>query len=182
MSSPFQVLSEKSAFHTENGFILIKANLETPTGKRVTWSYFKARDGVIILPLDTQNHVYLKREWRLNRKDFVWEVPSGWVEEKNPTQHQILSAANRELQEEVGQKASQLEKLITVFPLNHLSSRFHLFLATDLSPHQLPPDEHEHLELERLPFDQAYQRIMENQIPTAQNALVFLLAKSRLKL
>lgn len=139
---------------------IIEADLETPEGKKVTWSVISGKDIVVVLAMDDQKNVYLKQEWRLNRKDFVWEVVSGVVEEENPTEEQILTTAQRELQEEIGMKAGSLKKLLSFYPFNHMRSKVHLFLATELSQNKLEGDEHEFLEVKKLPFSEAYDLVV----------------------
>jgi|SRR3989344_687677 len=182
MLKPFKVLSEKTLFEVPGRYQIISAELQTPENKNTVWTYLKAKEGVVVLPLDRENNVYLKLEWRLNRKDFVWELPGGWVEEPAPTAEQIKAAANRELQEEIGLKAKKLEELIAIYPFNHLANKFHLFLAQDLVPSQLPKDENEYVEIQKLSFTKAYDLVMRNQVPNGQLAVLFLLVKQRLNL
>lgn len=181
MLKPFKILKEREAGKAGR-YPIIEADLETPKGKRVTWSVISGKDIAVVLALDHENNVYLKQEWRLNRKDFVWEVVSGLVEEENPTDEQVRTTADREIQEEVGMKAGKLEKLLTFYPFNHIRSRIHLFLATELSESKLQGDEHEFLEVKKLPFQEAYALVMGKQEPTAQNALIFSLVKERFEL
>lgn len=180
MLKPFRVLSEEQVFEVKNRCAVVEAELETPEGKHVRWSYLTGRDIVVVLPLDQNGNVYVKREWRLNRRDFVWEVVSGMVEVDNPTDEQIVETALRELQEEVGMKAQTLKQLISVYPFNHMRSKIHLFLASDLEPSKLPTDEHEFLEVSCLPFEKAYELVVNNAQPTAQNALIFSLTQKEL--
>lgn len=179
MLKPFKIIEEREAGKAGR-YPIIEADLETPEGKNVTWSVISGKDIAVVLALDSENNVYLKQEWRLNRKDFVWEVVSGVVEEENPTDEQVRATAEREIQEEVGMKAGKLEKLLTFYPFNHMRSKIHLFLATDLTESKLDRDEHEFLEVKKLPFQEAYD-LVHSQEPTAQNALVFALVKYRLK-
>lgn len=179
MLQPFKVLSEKSVYDFQNRFSVIEVDLETPESKKVTWNYIASKDVVVILPFDEKGRVYLKQEWRLNRKDFLWELPGGFVEEQNPSEEQILDAANRELQEEIGMKSNHLEKVAVMYPSNYLNTKFHLFFATDLVVSELLPDEHEHLEVKTLPLEEAYELVINKQIPVASNMILFLLAKQR---
>jgi ADP-ribose pyrophosphatase len=164
--------------------------VEAPDGTRLNWAYIHGKDLVIVLPMDNDGNVILKREWRLNRKDFVWEVVSGWVDIASPTEDQLKEEANRELQEEVGYKAGTLTKLISIYPFNHMDSHFHLYLATDLEAstveldeqQRVANDEIEILYVKKFPFAEAYDLVMNQQEPTGQNAVIFLLAKQRLGL
>ena len=144
---PFVIKNERETATNNPHLAVVDATLITPTSKEVTWSYIKTNVAVGILAMDSDQNVYLKREWRLNQKSFVWELPAGFVEEENPTEEQIRSAANRELQEEVGIKAKTLEKLVTFYPSNHMSMIAHIYLGTNLKESTLEPDEHEYLEV-----------------------------------
>lgn len=178
MLKPFQVVEEK--VKSVGRFFLIEADLITSEGKNVTWDIFSWKDGVIVLAMDDDKNVYIKREWRLNRKDFTWEVVSGAIEVENPTEEQIVEAAQRELQEEIGMKAGKLEKLITIYPFNHMRNKFHIFLATELSESKLESDEHEHLEVKKLSFKDAYNLVVNQPAPTGQNVIAFQLAREKL--
>lgn len=170
---PFVIKSEKETSTNNPHLNVVDAQLMTPTGKDVTWSYIKTNVAVGILAMDSEKNVYLKREWRLNQKEFVWELPAGFVEEENPTEEQIQAAANRELQEEVGMKANTLEKLVTFYPSNHMSMIAHVYLGTDLENSKLKADEHEYLEVRKLPIHEAYTLVTTNQIPTALTLIAF---------
>ncbi len=180
MLKPFHVLNER--IKSVGRFFHIEADLITSEDKNVTWDIFSWKDGVVVLAMDENKNVYIKREWRLNRKDFTWEVVSGAIEVGDPTEDDIEKAAQRELQEEIGMKAGKLEKLITIYPFNHMRNKFHIFLATDLSKSSLKADEHEHLEVKKLPFKEAYDLILKQDAPTGQNVIAFELTRDRLGL
>lgn len=182
MDGRFKIINETVDLVTSNKIKVVSSRLSTPNGKEVTWGVFDSRDAVVILPLTADNQVYLVKQWRLNRQDFCWEVPSGWVEEEKPTHNQVEVAAARELQEEVGQKPGKLTHLTTMYPTNHFRGKWHIFLAQELSASQLSPDEHEYLEVAKLPFAKAYNRVIVQQIPTAQNLTAFLQVQHLLNL
>lgn len=119
--------------------------------------------------------MYLKQEWRANRNNFVWGLPSGVIE----TGEAPEACAQRELQEEVGVKAGRITKLTTVYPTNHVRAQFHFFLAEALSPSALKGDDDEYLEVAVLPFDEAYVCVVKEQTPTMQDALAFELVKNQ---
>ena len=58
----------------------------------------KKSNAVTIIPYDSEGNIYLIREFRYAVNDFVWEVPSGLVDEGE----HIEDAAIRELKEETG--------------------------------------------------------------------------------
>lgn len=177
MDGKFEILNEKIDLVTPNKIKVISSRLRTPKGKEVTWGILDSRDAVVALPLTTDDQVFLVKQWRPNRQDFCWEIPSGWVEEDKPNPVQIEAAAIRELQEEIGQKPGQLTHLATMYPTNFFRGKWHIFLAQNLTPSQLPPDEHEHLDVAKFPFKVAYDMVINQQTPTAQNLVAFLSVK-----
>lgn len=135
---PFEIISEAEEYRDRDRFAVIRATLRTPGGDEVGWTYTRQGDGVVVLAPDGEGNIWVKREWRLNKKDFLWELPSGYVDMEEPTDEVVLEAANRELQEEVGMKGSSLRVLRTYYSSNHSTNRWHVVLATDLIPSKLP--------------------------------------------
>lgn len=176
---PFTIKDEKITPTNNPHLQIVDATLETPEGTEVVWSYIKTNAAVAVLAIDSDKNIFLKKEWRLNQKNFIWEIPAGFVEEENPSEEALQAAANRELQEEVGVKANNLEKLVTFYPSNHMSMVAHIYLGTDLEKSKLVADEHEYLEVKRLPIREAYQLVTTNQVPTAQTLLAFELMLKR---
>lgn len=178
---PFKILSEQEIAKAGN-LSLIKAELLTPTNEQTTWGYGKASDGVIILPLDHENNVYLIKQWRIIGKTFAWELPAGGIDKDSYTEEDVLQTANKELQEEAGIKSNKLTKLTTCYMSNKLTIIGHIFLAQDLETSPLPKDEHEYIEIQKLPFDQAFSLIHETQPSRTATLLTFLLVKNYLHL
>lgn len=165
---PFEVISEAEEYRDRDRFAVIRATLRAPNGDEVGWTYTRQGDGVVVLASDGEGNIWVKREWRLNKKDFLWELPSGYVDMEKPTDEVVLEAANRELQEEVGMKGGSLRILRSYYSSNHSTNRWHVVLAIDLIPSKLPGDEHEYLEVKKLPIPEARKLILEDQVPTAQ--------------
>jgi len=178
---PFEVIDEKVLFEIPNRYQVIGSELRTPENKIANWTYFKMKDIVIVLAMDNNRNVFLKTEWRLNRKDFLTEVVSGFVEYPDPTEEQIIATANKELQEEIGYMANKITKLKTLYLFNHLSSKAHFFLAEDLEKSTLERDENELLDNHLLPFEEAYDYAINKQIPNAQVLIIFDLVRKYLE-
>jgi 8-oxo-dGTP pyrophosphatase MutT (NUDIX family) len=178
---PFKILEETILFeYPTKRYKVVGAKLETPDGKEVEWSYFKMKDLVVVLALDANKNVFLKTEWRLNRNDFLTEVASGFVEVENPTEEQIIATEQRELQEEIGYKAGKLTKLKTLHLFNHLTTKAHFFLAEELQKSEMEKDEFEFLDVQKIQFDEAYEFVLNQQIPNAQIQIIFMLVRELL--
>ncbi len=176
----FKVINETEEYSDGKRFSIIRAKLKTPEDKEINWSYIKGRDGVIVIALDEEKNIYIKKEWRLARKGFLWELPSGYIEKEKPSIKDIKDTANRELQEEIGLKAGYLKILSSFFIMNHSTSKFHIILATKLRESSLDKDEHEIIQTEKVSFDEAYNKLVNKQIPNAQILIALSLLKEYL--
>jgi ADP-ribose diphosphatase len=97
---------------------------------------------IMIVAMPDSQTLLLVREYAAGINDYCLSFPKGRVE----IGEDILTAANRELQEEVGYSASKLRYItaMTNAP-NYSSTQMHLVLAQELSPSTLPADEPEPL-------------------------------------
>ncbi|HJZ05009.1 hypothetical protein A2634_01795 [Candidatus Amesbacteria bacterium RIFCSPHIGHO2_01_FULL_48_32] len=178
MPTGYKIISESVITSpTNHKHQLVDATVKLPGGKTAVWQYVRSRDVVGIIALTDDNSVYCVRQWRPTRKDYVWELPAGGVEAEHPSDKQVLDNANRELQEEIGMKADKLVILAKFTPTIHIDSNYYVVLATDLKPHSLPNDPVERLEIKTLPFDQAYNLLVNQQLPSALTLISLLLAK-----
>lgn len=154
----------------------MEVDLETPKGE-TTWTYIHyPKQATVIVPIDDEGNTYIKREWRLNKKDFSWEFASGWIdeaEEKEATEEEILSAANRELQEEIGYKAEFLEHVTSFYISNHVDWVFHVVVAKNLTESSLEGDEHEFVEPKKVSFEEAEKILLKDQVPSGQTIVAF---------
>lgn len=109
---------------------------------------------VMVIPLMQNDEVILIQEYAAGTEQYEWSLPKGLVE----SGEDILVGANRELQEEAGFAARQLD-IITEFSLspNYMSHKMKVVLARDLYPSRLPGDEPEPLDTCRLPLNDIYE-------------------------
>lgn len=173
----FKLLSETCVFSSKDRWSIIEADLIAPNGALTTWSYIQEVDYVVAVPVREDGCVFLKKEYRVSRNEVVLEVPSGRA--RDQTEVALLCEVNRELQEEVGLKAKNLKRLISFYPWNHASFRVHIYLATDLRPSRLKPDENEVIEVVVLPLNEALTEVIRNG-PNAQTLLGLILARDYL--
>ena len=123
--------------------------LRSKSGLVFERSVVKHSHSIVVLPLDFEDNVVLVRQYRHPTETYLLEAPAGKLE-KNESPNQC---AQRELQEEIGYKASNL-KLLTEFYVSpgYSTEYMYAYLATGLEPSSLEPDFDEFIEVERYPI------------------------------
>jgi 8-oxo-dGTP pyrophosphatase MutT (NUDIX family) len=111
----------------------------------IVWERAYLPDGVIIFPLTSEGKILLVKERRPHETPPLRIKPvSGILERDKGTPEEN---AQRELQEEVGLKASQMELLWKLQSTGTVTSSQYFFIARDLIPSKLPnPDGEETIE------------------------------------
>lgn len=104
--------------------------VQLPNGKETTHTVLEYKPSVAIVPCLPNGNVILLRQYRYVMQGWNYELPAGIVEENEI----IEEAALRELKEESGYCASNLEYIMTVFPDTCLSTqKIYIYIATGLS-------------------------------------------------
>lgn len=113
----------------ENPWIKIHEDSVTlANGKPGIYGYLESKNGVSIVPINTEGKVCMIRGFRYPAQSWGWEVPAGGGENQDPE-----VAARRELEEETGLLAGTMEPLGQTIICNGLmSERQQNFVAQDL--------------------------------------------------
>lgn len=135
--------------------------------------------GVCILPLFDDGTVSVVRQFRYAFQQVVAELPAGKLEKGEDHR----PAALRELEEEVGVTCGKLTYLGCLYLSPGFSSEvLHMYLAQDLKQGACHPDDDEFLEVERVPFAQLAQQVMDGEIVDAKTVALVLKVKQLLGL
>ncbi len=114
-----------------------------------------------IIPLDSELHTWLVGQYRYPLDSYSWEIPEGG----SPLGIDPLEGARRELLEETGMQARNLQLIQTMHLSNSVSDEYALiYLATDLSHGEAEPEETEQLRVKRIPFQEAYEMVLRGEI------------------
>ncbi|MDH5764664.1 MAG: ADP compounds hydrolase NudE [Gammaproteobacteria bacterium] len=133
-------LTKSKLFHIQ------QVALEFSSGKQAHYERIlaAANGAVLIVPLLANHNVLMIREYSVGTDQYELLFPKGLIDDDES----ILCAANRELMEETGYAARQLNHIntMTIAP-GYLGFKTHIILAEDLYPEQLEGDEPEPLEV-----------------------------------
>lgn len=151
--------------------------VELPNGKRTTREVAEHADAVVVLPIDESGRALLVRQYRYPIGKDLLEAPAGGIDPgESPDQ-----AAQRELQEEIGYKAGRLDGLGEFWTAPGFCTEYmYAYLAGDLSPSSLAPDEDEDIVVERHSLDSIREMIRDGRIVDAKTIAAYWMALDRL--
>lgn len=155
-------------------------DLEFSNGTQVTFERMKGsgRGAVIVAPITADGEVLLIREYAAGTEQYELGLPKGLVDPGET----LLEAANREIQEEAGVGAGQLEHIHTVsLAPGYLDHRTHVILATDLYPSRLPGDEPEELEVVPWPLSDLEGLLARDDFSEARAMATLFLIREKLQ-
>ena len=128
---------------------------------------------VCVVPLLADGTVMLVRQFRKPAEEFLLEAPAGKMEPGEKPE----AAALREMQEEIGHTAGQLDPLATFYTEPELcTQRMHVFLARELTPARLSADEDEFIDVRRVSMGRIAGLIADGSIRDAKSISALLLA------
>lgn len=128
--------------------------------------------GACVVPLTENGDVLMVRQFRYPHAAETLELPAGKLEYgENP-----LACAERELREEAGASADQLESLGTLFPTPAYDSEvIYMYLARNIRLSQEQAlDADEFLDVVRLPLKEAVDLVMRGEIQDAKTQIALL--------
>lgn len=134
---------------------------------------------VSIFPLTDQYDIYLISQYRSMLKKTVLEAVAGYVE-KNEN---VIAAAKRELKEEIGVEAQQLEEIARIQVAGSvIKGTVNLFLAKGLEFGEANLDEDEEISIIKMPLSQAVEKVMTGEIDHAASIIgILMLDKLRMQ-
>ena len=130
-------------------------------------------NAVVICPIDDEGNVHLVRQYRYAAKQMLLEAPAGLVEEGEDPD----DCAQRELAEEIGYVSRNLRILGGFWSSPGFCTEFmYAYLAKDLVPRTLQPDDDEDIQIEKVPLSRIPQLIRLGEIQDAKSIAVLLMA------
>jgi 8-oxo-dGTP pyrophosphatase MutT (NUDIX family) len=135
--------------------------VKLPNGSTADLEIAHHPGGAAIVAIDDQQRVCLLYQFRHAAGGWIWELPAGKIDNKEPP----FDTAQRELTEEAGMTASNWQSLgDCVSSPGVFTEVIHLYLATGLTTVEMAPEEHEVFRVEWRPFAEAVKMAQSGEI------------------
>jgi ADP-ribose pyrophosphatase len=153
-------------------------SVRLPNGRETTREIAEHSDSVCIVPIDEQGNILLVRQYRKPVEMDLLEVPAGGIEEGEVPEE----AVQRELQEEIGYTAGNLQHLSSFWLAPGWCTEYmHAYLATDLMPSNLAADDDEFISVVRVPLAESLDMVKQGLIRDAKSISALLMASQVLQ-
>ncbi|MBA3036414.1 MAG: NUDIX hydrolase [Desulfobacterium sp.] len=154
-------------------FSFFSDNVTLPNGLTTNIDVIRHPGASAIVPLLNDNEIILIKQYRYAVGGFIWEIPAGVLDPGEAP----LECAKRELIEETGYSANEMEKLTEIVPVpGYSDERIHIFLATGLSESKQNLDDDEILKVHTLKLDAAMEMIRSGEITDSKTIAGLFLA------
>jgi len=153
-------------------------SVNLPDGRMRKYDLVTIQDAVTILPLDAEGYVHFVRQYRIGANKEMLELPAGKIE----TGEEALATAEREIREEIGMAAGKMQELGRFYVSPGYSTEYmYTYLATELYPSPLAPDQDEFLNVVKLSLDEVMQMVRKGELDDSKSLAALFQALPYLK-
>ncbi len=139
-----------------------------PNGRTAQLEILRHPGASAVVPLTDHGTVMLIRQFRYAADGFIYEIPAGKLDSGEDPR----DCAVRELEEEIGYRAGQLELLTSIFTAPGFTDEvIHIYRGTKLTKGRQQLDQDEVLELVEWPVDEAMAKIRNGTIRDAKTII-----------
>jgi 8-oxo-dGTP pyrophosphatase MutT (NUDIX family) len=171
MENPWKTLRSRVVY--DNPWIRVREDdVIRPDGAPGIYGVVTYKNRAIgVLPVEDNGDLWLVGQYRYALAQYSWEIPEGGGTPEESDE----SCARRELAEETGFTADQLEPLVTSHLSNAVSDEWGIiFRATGLQPGPSNPEGCERIELKRVSLDDALAMVRRGEITDSLSVIAIL--------
>jgi ADP-ribose pyrophosphatase len=173
-NNPWTTLERKEVY--DNNWINVNEHqVLNPSGGPGIYGVVHFKNTAIgVLPLDEDNNTWLVGQYRYPMQAYSWEIPEGG----GALGVDPLIGAKRELLEETGLVATDWTEIQRMYLSNSVSDEMAvIYVARGLTMTEAEPEETEQLIVKKLPFEEAYQMVMDGRITDSMSIAAILKTK-----
>ncbi len=172
----WEVLHSETVFEGR-AFSVRRDAVRTQAGRVVTLEIVDHVPSVTLVPVDSDSRIWFVRQYRHATRQELLELPAGTLAPGEAPE----ACARRECREEIGMAPGRLDLLGCCYLAPGYTTEFtYIFLAQDLVPDALAPDEDEAIRVERIPIEQALHLAGSGALQDAKSIVGLHLARPRL--
>ncbi|MDQ3738185.1 MAG: NUDIX hydrolase, partial [Actinomycetota bacterium] len=163
-------------------FDVVRAKFRAPDGEQFDRDVVRSGGAVGVIPVidgrDGRRHTVLVRQYRPPFDRAILEIPAGM---RDVDGEDDSETAQRELIEEVGLEAAEVKLLCSFLPQPGMTdSVIAVYVATGCAAveRRLHGPEERHMDVVRLPLDEAAEMVIRGEITDAKSVIALLLLAS----
>jgi ADP-ribose pyrophosphatase len=150
--------------------------IRLPDGRSRGREYLTHPGAVGVLAFTPNRQILLVKQFRYPVGKFTFEIPAG----KLAKGEDPLDCVRRELEEETGYVAKKIGKLLSFWPTAAFSDELiHLYVAIDLRPTRMNPDDDEYIELVSVTPKRLEKMVYQGLVQDSKTIIAYLAWKNR---
>ncbi len=164
--NPWKTLGIKSIY--ENPWLRLEehAVINPAGGKNLYGKICFLNQAVGVIPLDEAGNTWLVGQYRYTLNDYSWEIPEGG----SPLGEDPLETARRELREETGLIAQDIQLLLNLHTSNSVTDEEgFIYLAKGLELGETEHEDTEDITVRKLPLEEAIDMAIKGEITDAMS-------------
>lgn len=151
--------------------------MQIPNGNVVKWDFIQHNGAAAVVPVDDKGRLIMVRQYRNALERYTLEIPAGGLQTPDePTK----DAALRELEEETGYKAGEIELLITIrTTVAFCNEKIDIYLARNLTAGSQHLDEDEYVQVKAYTVEELTEKIYAGEIQDSKTVAAVLAYKNK---
>jgi 8-oxo-dGTP pyrophosphatase MutT (NUDIX family) len=170
-SNPWKTLGSRPVY--ENPWIKVREDqVLRPDGQPGIYGVVQFKNRAVgVLPVCDDGALWLVGQYRYPLQAYSWEIPEGGCPEAETPE----GTARRELKEETGLTAGELELLATVHLSNSVCDEVgYIYRASNLTIGQSMPEGSEQIHVRRVSWDEAWAMLQKGEITDSISVIALL--------
>ena len=155
---------------------LRKDKVHVRDGKTAYREIIEHRGAVAILPITNEGKVILVEQYRKAAEKSLIEIPAGKMEGGEDP----LETAKRELEEETGYQAENIEFMTKIYPaVGYSGEKIYIYRATGLKKGKTNFDEDEDIETIEMPIEEITKLVLAGKIEDSKTIIAILMEREK---
>ena len=136
--------------------------MQLPDGRKTEWDFINHDGAAAVVPVTRDGKILMVRQFRNALDRYTLEIPAGKLDDK---QEKTLLCAKRELEEETGYVAGNMELLVTLRTwVAFTNEKIDVYVATDLTPTHQHLDDDEFIDVKAYTMEDLKEKIFSGEI------------------